>query len=99
MLEEAEQEDKRYFAIKCAYEDPNSRGNYPRPYHNAELISDFYRQMLEESEQEDKRYFVIKYAYEISDAKAEKEGKWNDDLEVIATEMTDAVRSSQRYLW
>jgi hypothetical protein len=55
--------------------------------------------MLEEAEQEDKRYFAIKYTYEMADAKAEREGNWNDDLEVIATGMAYAVTSSQRDLW
>jgi hypothetical protein len=55
--------------------------------------------MLEETDQEDKRYFAIKYSYEMAEAKADKEGKWNDDLEVIATERADAVRSAQRDLW
>jgi hypothetical protein len=99
MLEEAEQEYKRYFEIKYACDDPNSRENNPRPYRDAELRSDLYRQMLEEAEQEDERYFTIKYAYEMADTKAYKEGKWNDDLEVIAIEMIDAVRSAQRDLW
>jgi hypothetical protein len=58
-----------------------------------------YCQVLEEAEQEDKRYSAIKYAYEMADAKAETEGKLNDDLEVIAIEMADAVRSAQRDLW
>jgi hypothetical protein len=55
--------------------------------------------MLKEAEQEDKRYFAIKYAYEMTDAKAEREGKWNADLEIIDTEMADAVTSAHRDLW
>jgi hypothetical protein len=49
--------------------------------------------------EEDKRYFAINYSYDMADAKAEKEGKWNDELEAIAAESADAVRSAKRDLW
>jgi hypothetical protein len=87
--EELDDDDDYYDDLE-ACDDGNKRA-----HHNAEFRRHLYEDMLVE----EKRLFDRHNAHVAAGKKAEKEGKWNRDLEIIADEDEEHHKEAHERAW